>query len=172
MCYMQSEGIKIDKHFPKNFGQYFRDGFGSDGSVVKGLNNCYQIKYLKRSWSWETSNLPNRGKSHEITQVYQQQHDLPVWVSVQFIQHRMIDVFKHQVQSPLSLEYFNQIDEVLVFQLLQKRECSITLFSVVKKEGNFKRVLNSISPTKGVHHTIQTRDLLQKYFMVSFQISL
>ena len=70
MSYMQTDGIKIDKHFPKNLGQYFMDGFGSDGSVVKGLNNCYQIKYLKRFWSWETSNLPNRGKSHEITQVY------------------------------------------------------------------------------------------------------
>ena len=34
---MQTDGIKIDKHFPKNLGQYFMDGFGSDGTVVKGL---------------------------------------------------------------------------------------------------------------------------------------
>ena len=37
MSYMQTDGIKIDKHFPKNLGQYFMDGFGSDGTVVKGL---------------------------------------------------------------------------------------------------------------------------------------
>ena len=37
MSYMQTDGIKIDKHFPKNLGQYFMDGFGSDGTVVEGL---------------------------------------------------------------------------------------------------------------------------------------
>ena len=37
MCYIQTDGIKIDKRFPKNLGQYFMDGFGSDGRVVKGL---------------------------------------------------------------------------------------------------------------------------------------
>ena len=37
MSYMQTDGIKIDKHFPKNLGQYFIDGFGSDGTVGKGL---------------------------------------------------------------------------------------------------------------------------------------
>ena len=26
---MQTDGIKIDKHFLKNLGQYFMDGFGS-----------------------------------------------------------------------------------------------------------------------------------------------
>ena len=35
---MQTDGIKIDKNFLKNLGLYFTDGFGSDGSVVKGLN--------------------------------------------------------------------------------------------------------------------------------------
>ena len=39
MCYIQTGGIKIDKHFRKNLGLYFTDGFGSDGSVVKGLRN-------------------------------------------------------------------------------------------------------------------------------------
>ena len=34
---MPTEGIKIEKHFCKNLGLYFTDGFGSDGSVVKGL---------------------------------------------------------------------------------------------------------------------------------------
>ena len=34
---MQTEGIKIDKHFHENLGLYFTDGLGSDGSVVKGL---------------------------------------------------------------------------------------------------------------------------------------
>ena len=29
---MQTDGIKIDEHFPKNLGQYFMDGFGT---VVK-----------------------------------------------------------------------------------------------------------------------------------------
>ena len=38
MYYMQTDGIKIDKHFHKKLGQYFMDGFGSDGTVVKGLN--------------------------------------------------------------------------------------------------------------------------------------
>ena len=38
MCHMQTDGIKIDKHFPKNLGQYFTDGFGSDGSAVKGYS--------------------------------------------------------------------------------------------------------------------------------------
>ena len=37
MSYMQTDGIKIDKHFPKNLGLYFMDGFGSDGTVVKGV---------------------------------------------------------------------------------------------------------------------------------------
>ena len=37
MSYMQTDRIKIDKHFPKKLGQYFMDGFGSDGTVVKGL---------------------------------------------------------------------------------------------------------------------------------------
>ena len=37
MCNMPVKGIKIEKHFRKNLGQYFTDGFGSDGSVVKGL---------------------------------------------------------------------------------------------------------------------------------------
>ena len=42
---MPAEGIKIEKHFCKNLGQYFTDGFGSDGSVVKGLNGkIYEIK--------------------------------------------------------------------------------------------------------------------------------
>ena len=34
---MPIEGIKIEKHFRKNLGLYFTDGFGSDGNVVKGL---------------------------------------------------------------------------------------------------------------------------------------
>ena len=42
MCNMPAEGIKIEKHFRKNLGQYFTDGFGSDGSVVKGLNLYHQ----------------------------------------------------------------------------------------------------------------------------------
>ena len=37
MCNMPTEGIKIEKHFCKNLGLYFTNGFGSDGSVVKGL---------------------------------------------------------------------------------------------------------------------------------------
>ena len=37
MCYLQTEGIKIDKHFRKNLGVYFTDGLGSDGCVAKGL---------------------------------------------------------------------------------------------------------------------------------------
>ena len=37
MSFMQTDGIKVDKHFPKNLGQYFMDRFGSDGTVVKGL---------------------------------------------------------------------------------------------------------------------------------------
>ena len=37
MGYMQIDGIKIDKHFPKILGLYFTDGLGSDGSVGKGL---------------------------------------------------------------------------------------------------------------------------------------
>ena len=43
---MQTDGIKIDKHFPKNLGQYFMDGFGSDGTVVKGLSDrgWYQLE--------------------------------------------------------------------------------------------------------------------------------
>ena len=36
---MQSEGIKIDKHFCKSLGVYFMNGWGSYGSVVKGLIN-------------------------------------------------------------------------------------------------------------------------------------
>ena len=39
MYNMPTGGIKIEKHFRKNLGQYFTDGFGSDGSVVKGLKN-------------------------------------------------------------------------------------------------------------------------------------
>ena len=39
MSYMQTDGIKIDKHFPTKLGQYFMDGFGSDGTVVKGLSS-------------------------------------------------------------------------------------------------------------------------------------
>ena len=38
MCNMPTEGIKIEKHFCKSLGLYFTDGFGSDGSVVKGLS--------------------------------------------------------------------------------------------------------------------------------------
>ena len=34
---MQTDRIKIDRHFPKILGLYFKDGLGSDGSVVKGL---------------------------------------------------------------------------------------------------------------------------------------
>ena len=37
MCNMPAEGIKIEKHFRKNLGQYYTDGFGSDGRVVTGL---------------------------------------------------------------------------------------------------------------------------------------
>ena len=33
----QLKVIKIEKHFRKNLGLYFTDGFGSDGSLVKGL---------------------------------------------------------------------------------------------------------------------------------------
>ena len=40
---MQTDGIKIDKHFPKNLGQCFTDGFGSDGSVVKGLRRYWSF---------------------------------------------------------------------------------------------------------------------------------
>ena len=36
---MPTEGIEIEKLFCKNLGLYFMDGFGSDGSVVKGLEN-------------------------------------------------------------------------------------------------------------------------------------
>ena len=36
MCYMQTEGIKIDINFRKKLGLYFMDRLGSDGSVVKG----------------------------------------------------------------------------------------------------------------------------------------
>ena len=47
MCYMQTDGIKIDKRFPKNLGQYFMDGFGSDGRVVKGLiGNLWNLQFL------------------------------------------------------------------------------------------------------------------------------
>ena len=49
MSHMQTDGIKIDKHFPKNFGQHFMDGFGSDGTVVKGLR--FIIKFQKCSLS-------------------------------------------------------------------------------------------------------------------------
>ena len=38
MCHMQTDGIKIEKHFPKNLGHYFTDGFGSDGSAVEGYS--------------------------------------------------------------------------------------------------------------------------------------
>ena len=46
MSYMQTDRIKIDRHFPKKLGQYFMDGFGSDGTVVKGLktNRNYCLK--------------------------------------------------------------------------------------------------------------------------------
>ena len=37
---MPIEGLKIEKHFCKNLGLYLTDGFGSDGSVVKGLR-CF-----------------------------------------------------------------------------------------------------------------------------------
>ena len=37
MCYMYTEGIKIDIYFRKNLGLYITEGSGSDGSVVKGL---------------------------------------------------------------------------------------------------------------------------------------
>ena len=37
MCNMPIEGIEIEKLFRKNLGLYFTDGFGSDGSKVKGL---------------------------------------------------------------------------------------------------------------------------------------
>ena len=43
MCNMPTEGIKIEKHFRKNLGLYFTDGFGSDGSVVKGLNRLTNV---------------------------------------------------------------------------------------------------------------------------------
>ena len=47
MCNMPAEGIKIEKHFCKNLGQYFTDGFGSDGSVVKGLKSFSELSYTK-----------------------------------------------------------------------------------------------------------------------------
>ena len=34
---MQTGGIIIDNHFPKNLGQYFMDRFGPDGSLGKEL---------------------------------------------------------------------------------------------------------------------------------------
>ena len=37
---MPTDGLIIEKHFCKNLGLYFTDGFGSDGSVVKGLR-CF-----------------------------------------------------------------------------------------------------------------------------------
>ena len=37
MCYLHTEGIKIDRHFRKNLGLYFTDVLASDGSVAKGL---------------------------------------------------------------------------------------------------------------------------------------
>ena len=46
MWHMQTDRIKIDKHFPKNLCQYFADRFGSDGSVVKGLNTFPNILQL------------------------------------------------------------------------------------------------------------------------------
>ena len=52
MCHMQTDGIKIDKHFPRNLGQYFTDGFGSDGGVVKDIQKSpsqsleKKIRYL------------------------------------------------------------------------------------------------------------------------------
>ena len=52
---MQTGGIIIDKHFPKNLGQYFMDGFGSDGSIVRGLNWKLMIGkfYVKKNmWNW------------------------------------------------------------------------------------------------------------------------
>ena len=46
MCYLQAEGIKIDKHFSKNLGLYFTDEFGADGCVVKGLITLNLVVYL------------------------------------------------------------------------------------------------------------------------------
>ena len=40
---MPTEGIKIEKYFHKNLGLYFTDGFGTDGSVVKGLNRLTNV---------------------------------------------------------------------------------------------------------------------------------
>ena len=47
---MQTDGIKIDKHFPKNLGQYFMDWFGSDGTVVKGLNLKLSFEVPRSAW--------------------------------------------------------------------------------------------------------------------------
>ena len=46
MCNMPTEGIKIEKYFRKNLGQYFMDGFGSDGSVVKWLIGAWCLLCL------------------------------------------------------------------------------------------------------------------------------
>ena len=45
MCNMPAEGIKIEKYFRKNLGQYFVVGFGSDGSVVKGLKQNASLAF-------------------------------------------------------------------------------------------------------------------------------
>ena len=39
MCYVQTEGIKTNKHFHESLGLYFMYGLGSDSNIVKGLNN-------------------------------------------------------------------------------------------------------------------------------------
>ena len=46
MCYLQTEGIKIDKHFCQNLGLYLMDELGSDGSVVKVLITLNLVGYL------------------------------------------------------------------------------------------------------------------------------
>ena len=46
MCNMPTEGSKSEKHFLKNLGLYFTDGFGSDGSVVKGLKRVLNSKSM------------------------------------------------------------------------------------------------------------------------------
>ena len=52
MCNMPTEGIKIEKHFCKNLGLYFTDGFGSDGSVVKGLISSIRKEHDLGDVSW------------------------------------------------------------------------------------------------------------------------
>ena len=50
MCYMQTEAIKIDKHFLKNLGLYFADGLGSDGSIVKVIVLIWPV--VKGIWNF------------------------------------------------------------------------------------------------------------------------